>query len=96
MPYPRASKDAEFLLPFMVMDTTVSVIHGFKFQEFITFTKSKKCKISWPPESVIYKVQFTAPRAQSLCINQEEKVRPTQDKVTETPLGEEIEKRQPA
>ena len=45
MPYPRASKDAEFLLPFMVMDTTVSVIHGFKFQEFITFTKSKKCKI---------------------------------------------------
>ena len=40
MPYPRASKDAEFLLPFMVMDTTVSVIHGFKFQEFITFTKS--------------------------------------------------------
>ena len=32
------------------------------------------------------------PRAQSLCINQEEKVRPTQDKVTETPVGEEIEK----
>ena len=54
--------------------------------------KSKKYKISWPPESVIYKVHFTAPRAQSLCINQEEKVRPTQDKVTETPLGEEIEK----